>query len=147
MAPPRKDKDGFKVCKTCGQEKPVANFHEINKERYKQPVYRPHCKPCHLVNGRREYHTLRYRALVAYSGKVPKCACCGESEYGFLAIDHINNDGADHRKTLNSKNIVHWLSRNKFPPGFQVLCHNCNTAKGIYGRCPHQGEVNYGPRD
>jgi hypothetical protein len=26
---------------------------------------------------------------------------------------------------------------NEFPDGFQVLCHNCNLAKGYYGECPH----------
>ena len=26
----------------------------------------------------------------------------------------------------------------KYPPGYQVLCHNCNLAKGFYGSCPHQ---------
>jgi len=30
-----------------------------------------------------------------------------------------------------------WLKRNYFPTGFQLLCHNCNLAKGFYGKCPH----------
>ena len=25
--------------------------------------------------------------------------------------------------------LVNWLVRNDFPEGFQILCHNCNTAK------------------
>lgn len=25
-----------------------------------------------------------------------------------------------------------------WPPGYQVLCHNCNVAKRILGTCPHQ---------
>jgi hypothetical protein len=33
---------------------------------------------------------------------------------------------------------VAWLVKNKFPGGFQVLCHNCNYAKARSGRCPHQ---------
>ena len=25
------------------------------------------------------------------------CSCCGETEPAFLTIDHVNNDGAEHR--------------------------------------------------
>ena len=28
--------------------------------------------------------------------------------------------------------------KNNFPKGFQILCHNCNIAKGHYGKCPHE---------
>lgn len=31
-----------------------------------------------------------------------------------------------------------WLEHNHFPPGFRVLCHNCNQARGFYGYCPHE---------
>lgn len=40
-----------------------------------------------------------------------------------------------------------WLVANDFPPGFQVLCANCNMAKDRPGGCPHQwkeGEDHYG---
>jgi hypothetical protein len=71
------------------------------------------------------------------------CACCGESNIEFLQIDHINNDGAAHRKSLGSSRLCghkfyRWLKRNGFPTGFQVLCSNCNMAKGFYGECPHE---------
>ena len=34
--------------------------------------------------------------------------------------------------------IYRWLIKHKFPSGIQILCHNCNLAKGYYGSCPHQ---------
>jgi len=68
-----------------------------------------------------------------------KCQCCGEDHIEFLAIDHINNDGAAHRRRVG-RGIYHWLVKNNFPPGFQVLCHNCNFAKSAYGTCPHKSE-------
>ena len=34
----------------------------------------------------------RLRALEHYGG--PKCACCGEIEFSFLSLDHID-DGAE----------------------------------------------------
>lgn len=64
--------------------------------------------------------------------------CCGETEEAFLQIDHINNDGAAHRRQLKEASIYKWLRKHKYPIGFQLLCANCNFAKGKNGRCPHE---------
>jgi len=81
-----------------------------------------------------------YRGIIikAYGGK---CACCGESESMFLEIDHINNDGNNHRKKIgaSAKALTYWLINNNFPDGFQILCSNCNQGKKRNnGVCPHQ---------
>ena len=47
---------------------------------------------------------------------------------------------AQHRREVIPSKIYWWLIENKFPAGIQILCHNCNLAKGFYGACPHQGE-------
>lgn len=76
-----------------------------------------------------------------YSGNPPQCQCCGEFHIQFLAIDHVNNDGASHRREIGLKggtSFYSWLIKNKLPDGFRVLCHNCNMAYGIWGVCPHQ---------
>src|SRR5688572_7048861 len=67
-----------------------------------------------------------------------QCACCGEAEVEFLGIDHIDGDGAQHRREVRPSAIYRWLIKNKFPTGIQILCSNCNLAKGFYGSCPHQ---------
>jgi hypothetical protein len=70
-----------------------------------------------------------------------KCACCGEDRIEFLAIDHINGNGNQHRRENNLRSglsTYRWLIKNNYPSGFQALCHNCNAAKGYYGYCPHQ---------
>jgi hypothetical protein len=88
---------------------------------------------------------MRLEVLQHYGGK---CACCGETEVKFLGIDHINNDGAAHRKAIGGggNTTYRWLIKHGYPPGFQVLCHNCNLAKGFYGVCPHQErQDNLGP--
>jgi hypothetical protein len=78
---------------------------------------------------------LRVEVIRHYGGR---CACCGEKRYEFLTIDHINGKGGAHRKRL-ARNRVHlWLWSHGYPKGFQVLCFNCNCAKGIYGVCPHK---------
>lgn len=33
--------------------------------------------------------------------------------------------------------MFQWLSKHGLPTGFRVLCHNCNSAHGYYGYCPH----------
>lgn len=82
---------------------------------------------------------IRNKVLSYYGGVPPKCACCGEMEIKFLSLDHINNDGAKHRREIKSKgnNLYRWIVKNKFPSIFQILCYNCNCAKGFYGKCPH----------
>ena len=77
----------------------------------------------------------RLTVIDAYGGV---CACCGEYRYEFLALDHVNNDGAAHRKEVGD--VYKWAIKTKFPPSLQLLCHNCNMAKAIYGHCPHLDE-------
>ena len=93
----------------------------------------------------REYNLLRIRkankrlkneVYMAYGGY--KCACCGEANEKFLSLDHINNNGAEHRKMVDRRKIYYWLKKNNYPFGFQVLCMNCNFGKARNnGICPH----------
>ena len=76
--------------------------------------------------------------------KTPCCRCCGENfNIDFLAVDHI--DGRAHltkdEKHLKANPLNVWLKKNNFPDGFQILCHNCNFAKGMKknnNKCPHE---------
>ena len=91
-------------------------------------------------NGRRNRIRVRYRVLSYYSGGIPTCACCGESTFQFLAIDHVDGGGGKDRKSLGLRNateLYRYLEKEGFPPGYRVLCHNCNLALGFYGYCPH----------
>jgi hypothetical protein len=100
----------------------------------------------HRANGpmtkerKRDYYLrLRMEALGKYGGVPPQCACCGEAELEFLSIDHLYGGGGKHRRQIGAggNGLVLWLRKNGYPSGFQVLCHNCNLAKGYYGECPH----------
>lgn len=69
-----------------------------------------------------------------------KCMCCGETEPCFLAVDHIDGNGNNHRKAIGKwgSGFFKWLIVHDFPEGFQVLCHNCNMGKHLNGgKCPH----------
>lgn len=86
----------------------------------------------------------RLEALDAYGRR---CACCGETTLAFLTIDHINNDGAEHRRSIvgggSGSTFIKWLKRNGYPKdNFQVLCFNCNCAKSKTGVCPHESMRN-----
>ena len=95
---------------------------------------------------------LQYYSKRLSKSNIPCCRCCGEkSHVDFLAIDHIAG-----RKEMDSDTklvkigyssskrgqVLHkWVTENNFPKGFQILCHNCNYAKGIKrnkNKCPHQ---------
>jgi hypothetical protein len=94
------------------------------------------------ARARERHQQLRSMVFDAYGG--PSCACCGENHRQFLAIDHVDGGGAEHRRQLRAQGIsvgsgfYKWLRDHDFPPGFRVLCHNCNSALGFYGFCPHQ---------
>ena len=82
------------------------------------------------------YRKLRSDVLSNYGGK---CACCGESEFDFLQIDHVNGGGNVHRKTVSTRQIYQFLRKNGYPKDdYQLLCANCNMAKERPNGCPHQ---------
>ena len=63
-----------------------------------------------------------------------RCACCGERDPMFLQVDHVFNDGAEHRRStsgvrrgLELKHMLAYLEAN--PGHLQLLCCNCNYAK------------------
>ena len=90
---------------------------------------------CRKVQERR--NNKRRAAVEHYGGK---CVCCGEAEYAFLAFDHIHGGGCRHRRESKVCDTGVWAFHNGFPDILQLLCHNCNSAKHIYGVCPHQTE-------
>mgnify|MGYP001559045387 CR=1 FL=1 len=105
------------------QRKAVREYHRRNRD---------------VLNARKKIKRQELRDLVLDKyGKF--CQCCGEDDIRFLAIDHIHGNGNKHRREIGqgTYRVYTWLVKNNFPPGFQVLCHNCNLAKGFYGVCPH----------
>ena len=76
----------------------------------------------------------KHETLARYGGS---CACCGETETTFLAIDHI--DGVwPNGVYMTGAQLWSWLRKNDYPEGFQVLCFNCNHAVAFGRVCPHQ---------
>lgn len=124
-------------------------YEERNKEKTKeyQRVYRENNRervsgygkksyPKHK-EGKREYQrrlTAKYKTtfLEMYGNA---CSCCGESMYDFLTIEHRQGQEKASRRT----GLVAYRDAVKEyrPDLYEVLCWNCNCAKGKLGYCPH----------
>ena len=139
--------DGYRVlCQSCNFALgkfgycPHGSLRQPFKERSVQERTIKLREPQRLRNLK-----LKLAAFNAYGGV--HCCCCGESHHECLTLDHIHNDGAQHRKELDGVPIYKWLKDKRYPAGFQVLCLNCNCAKRDVGVCPHKhcvSEVSYG---
>jgi hypothetical protein len=136
---------GFRVlCMSCnfalGHHGYCPHSDLTCETRIGRPVTKGTLTPDQTVRRKNYWVKRKLEVFNAYNG--PICTCCGETNLECLSIDHINNDGAKHRKEINgdprdNRNLYIWLRNHGFPPGFQVLCMNCNFAKGHFGECPH----------
>lgn len=63
------------------------------------------------------------------------CVCCGETHKEFLTLEHKKGQKGNLRETQYQayKNAA---SRYQ-PEKYEILCMNCNFAKGKVGYCPH----------
>lgn len=85
---------------------------------------------------REKRRELRRLVIEKYGGK---CVCCGETEPKFLTLDHVNNDGAAHRRVIRKANIHYWIIKNDYPDNIQIMCWNCNSGRALNnGICPHK---------
>lgn len=94
-----------------------------------------------LAGNKERHRRLKFEVMNAYGGPVCACPGCDEDNLECLSIDHLGS-GADHREEVNGdrrdgRNLYSWLKKHGFPPGYRVLCHNCNFAIGHLGECPH----------
>ena len=132
-------KSGYGRCSKCRQVLPISQFYNDSSRSTGIDAY---CKVCAQLHVKSAALKLRTEVLSHYSNGEPKCACCGETIFEFLTIDHVLGNGNKHRKSLGGHGstwFYAWLRRNGYPEEYRVLCMNCNWAAGLYGgHCPHQ---------
>jgi len=155
--------DGKRLCLRCRKVRPIEEF-QTNGRNFRRIaqglVLSNKCQTCRKYAARKAegyrsqwtpekkeqerqkqkefYQKCRTEMLGIYGHQ---CTCCGETTPEFLAFDHVNNDGAHHRKKMVGWDFLalyRWAKRHGFPDSLQVLCHNCNVAKETCGVCPHQ---------
>jgi len=128
-----------RTCTGCKEQLPRAAFYA---DRGTRAGLQSRCRVCTRDASLKRLRAARNEALMYYSGGNVACACCGEDEERFLALDHINGEGPRRPGPYSGGNsFCAWLKKQGFPPGLQVLCHNCNSAKGKNRRCPHEEGV------
>ena len=136
--------DGLRSrCRTCVQSLKKAHYHATRpQQRAKQLLYQhKNREKLYAYNAewqRKRHRELRCEAIEAYGGE---CVCCGENEPTFLDLDHIHNDGHQHRVVVgNTTRLMIFLKRDGWPRDrIQLLCCNCNQGKDRNGGiCPHK---------
>ena len=131
-----KDPEGFNAKKRANWAKhKIRNRPRVNK------------RATQLNHERKEIVYTHYSKKLSNSD-VPCCNCCGYVGIKFLTVDHIipkremEKDPKmikmGFRAKRKASSLSQWLITNNFPIGFQILCWNCNVAKGILGKCPHE---------
>lgn len=104
-------------------------FYLANREEYlsKQRLKKRQWKSSHPEEDkerrRNEIIRTRRKFLEMYGNK---CAICGETEFQFLTLDHVNND------MIRGENYLceYYKAIRKYAPDkFQVLCYSCNCNK------------------
>ncbi len=147
----------LRTCKLCRVKKSIDDF-------YRRPApngimyWRWECKSCYqksragyyadyrsenisrILPRVREYGRNRRWELrdIVHDAYGRMCVCCGETTDEFLTIDHINGDGKEQRGKMNTVQHLSWIIKQGFPYDLQLLCFNCNCAKGFFGECPHK---------
>ena len=102
-----------------------------NKQKV-QAIYK-RSKQKYSARSRERRRAQKLEAINRYGGR---CVCCGQECIAFLTIDHVHNDGRDHRRGTGQYQgtgvgIYRWLWKHDYPQDgrFQVLCYDCNCAK------------------
>ena len=129
----------MKYCYKCQQELDEKCF---SKHNGRPDGLQKECKVC---QGKRKipkeyltaYRIKTKRLVFEHYSKCNeiKCASCGFTDIRALSLDHIDGNGAAHRKEIcknshcGSATLYTWLVANNFPEGFQILCMNCQFIK------------------
>jgi 5-methylcytosine-specific restriction endonuclease McrA len=62
------------------------------------------------------------------------CACCGETLERVLTVDHVKPLRGKKKRSSLWRRVLNLGC----PDTFQILCFNCNQAKGVSAECPHK---------
>ena len=135
--------------KYLSSEKGKVNIVIARKKHFRSEKGQIAQKGYRLLKSLRRAIVLQHYSQILSKSDVPCCNCCGENSFvEFLAIDHIigrkQMDSVPelvkigYSSKLIAQQLIDWIIVNDFPKGFQILCHNCNMAKGVYGKCPHE---------
>lgn len=136
----------MKVCKSCGIEKPLSEYHiaqkagYVGKDGYKRTtdVYKAHCKECYRKKQREEYHQMpleeqRERRRRNYNSDYNKFYLL-RTKYGLtktqfdIMIAEQKSSCKICSTPLDNPQVDHCHTTGKVRG---LLCRNCNTSLGL----------------
>jgi hypothetical protein len=139
------------TCIQCRELFPIsADYFHRNKPM--STGFTTACKLCcnadRSLSGSLQRREQRMAVLKHYSNGTLQCACCGIGHHEFLTLDHVNENGREHRESIREP-LYRFLFRNNFPAdvALRVLCWSCNQARSWYRGCPHERAIITDKRD
>lgn len=102
-----------------------------DKQMHNKTYHQAHSSEVNMRHGQRELE-IKEECLTHYSNGELACVKCAFNDIRALSIDHIEGDGAEHRRLNHCKRgapFYRWLRRNGYPEGYQTLCMNCQWIK------------------
>ena len=128
----QKNKKRMALWKKKYRAENIVRLLRREKERYDKN------KTVFLENRKKLFRERRELIVKSYGGK---CVCCGESNFEFLALDHVNGGGRQDRIKNGPVNQEYYqIIKKNYPKKYRLLCHNCNQSLGYYKYCPHNKE-------
>jgi len=150
------DDNGNVISKECSTCHTIKDLNKFPRQAANSSGYTSSCLDCANIRSKNlrklykssginpdkiRFDKCKNEVFSHYSKGIPHCACCGNTYMNHLSIDHINQDGAAHRRSLTGRNVGggptmwKWLKDNNYPEEFRVLCINCNRTVYHYGEC------------
>lgn len=129
------------VCKPCSREYDRARYRANHTEEKARRHRRYWTDPDRARIQQREYMERTREAVLQAYGAVYEC--CGQDGDRFLTLDHAGGPTLAQEITEGKKfsglRLYLAILREGCPPGFRVLCFNCNCARALNdGTCPHK---------
>lgn len=135
-------------CKQCKNDCNVKSYSKRSKDpifKEKRKAYARRAYKKITPEKRRKYvNALRLKhkkEVLIHYGKGGELRCCWRNcnvhDLDMLSLDHINNDGSEHRrklgkgKSMGGKEMYQWIKAQNFPTGFQTLCMNHQWKKKL----------------
>lgn len=130
--------EGYTSCLSC-LERHRKNQRSENKVKKlaRNNTYRGSHKASLQQSRKLENLYTKIEVLTHYGNGKLSCVKCGFDDIRVLSIDHINGDGAKHRRLIlgasrtGGSQLYHWLKKNNYPQGYQTLCMNCQWIKRV----------------
>jgi hypothetical protein len=101
----------------------IIKWKKSYRKTHRQDI-NAYAKKTHQNN--RTRNNLKIKIFDAYGGC--RCKSCGIEDLDVLSIDHVEGGGNKHRlkeKISSGPQFYRWLKKNTYPPGYRVLCMNC----------------------